>query len=187
VRSSPAEDSGEISKILAEVGGEGIAKSKTATPALKEWSVTCAALAAGEQTVLLRKGGIGEKGFKAEAGQFILFPTAYHMKEDLLKPGVAGRYEDAVAYEAGSTVPIAQAAVVTGAWVTADAEVADALADLHVWNEAFLETRLKWKPSTPVTVLELRVFDLPEPINILMREEFKGCFRWVKLLGRAAC
>jgi hypothetical protein len=31
--------------------------------ALKEWAVTCEALAAGEQVVIIRKGGIGEKRF----------------------------------------------------------------------------------------------------------------------------
>ncbi|WP_143119568.1 DUF1802 family protein, partial [Mycobacterium tuberculosis] len=34
------------------------------TPALKEWSAVVHALLDGRQTVLLRKGGIGEKRFE---------------------------------------------------------------------------------------------------------------------------
>ncbi|WP_031743828.1 DUF1802 family protein, partial [Mycobacterium tuberculosis] len=37
------------------------------TPALKEWSAAVHALLDGRQTVLLRKGGIGEKRFEVAA------------------------------------------------------------------------------------------------------------------------
>ena len=49
-------------------------------------------------------------------------------------------------------------AVVTGVWTTADAAVLEALRELHVWAPAFLETRLKWRPRDPITVLELRAY-----------------------------
>ena len=45
--------------------------------ALKEWATIVTALENGEQTVILRKGGILEtaSGFKIEARKFFLFPT----------------------------------------------------------------------------------------------------------------
>jgi len=45
--------------------------------ALKEWAVTCRALAEGRQAILLRKGGIGEAGgaFQVEHTRFWLLPT----------------------------------------------------------------------------------------------------------------
>jgi hypothetical protein len=47
-------------------------------PALKEWAPTCAAISTGEQTILLRKGGIKEPTFKPIARDFLLFPTSFH-------------------------------------------------------------------------------------------------------------
>ena len=44
-------------------------------PALKEWSAAVHAMLDGRQTVLLRKGGIGEKRFDLEASEFLFFPT----------------------------------------------------------------------------------------------------------------
>jgi len=57
--------------------------------ALKEWAVVCAELAAGRQTILLRKGGIRERsrGFAIEHREFFLFPTYVHEnEEELIEP-----------------------------------------------------------------------------------------------------
>src|SRR5688572_25098312 len=46
----------------------------------KEWAMVCEALGRGEQTVLLRKGGIaeGRDGFGFRHSEFFLFPTFFH-------------------------------------------------------------------------------------------------------------
>src|SRR3954464_15643765 len=51
----------------------------------KEWALVCEALGRGEQTILLRKGGIaeGREGFGFRHGEFFLFPTFFH--EQLVK------------------------------------------------------------------------------------------------------
>ena len=56
--------------------------------ALKEWAVTVRALAQGQQTLLLRKGGIheGSKDFRVVHPEFLLYPTFEHQREDLLQP-----------------------------------------------------------------------------------------------------
>ena len=45
--------------------------------AFKEWAVVCAALASGQQSLILRKGGIheGRDGFRVAHREFWLFPT----------------------------------------------------------------------------------------------------------------
>ena len=63
-------------------------------PALKEWAPTCAAIAAGQQTILLRKGGIKEPMFKPIARDFLLFPTSFHTDAEVCAAGLlqaAGR------------------------------------------------------------------------------------------------
>ncbi len=54
--------------------------------ALKEWAVTIAALAAGDQVLIVRKGGIGEKRFELPHPRFYLFPTYAHQRPELVKP-----------------------------------------------------------------------------------------------------
>ncbi|HEX8464312.1 MAG TPA: DUF1802 family protein, partial [Abditibacterium sp.] len=56
--------------------------------ALKEWAITCEALAQGRQLVLLRKGGLLDEdgSFSLEHGQFFLLPTYLHQEEALVKP-----------------------------------------------------------------------------------------------------
>src|SRR3954468_6229695 len=46
----------------------------------KEWALVCEALGRGEQTILLRKGGIaeGRGGFGFRHSEFFLFPTFFH-------------------------------------------------------------------------------------------------------------
>ena len=55
--------------------------------AFKEWSLVCEALGGGEQSVILRKGGIaeGKSGFGFEHGEFYLFPTWFHGQIDKVR------------------------------------------------------------------------------------------------------
>ncbi len=64
----------------------GPARGIVVTPALKEWSAAVHALLDGRQTVLLRKGGIGEKRFEVAAHEFLLFPTVAHSHAERVRP-----------------------------------------------------------------------------------------------------
>jgi hypothetical protein len=67
--------------------------------ALKEWATIVNALENGDQTVLLRKGGILEdsSGFVVESEKFFLFPTFEHQEKKHLKPQFYKHLEDALA------------------------------------------------------------------------------------------
>jgi len=64
--------------------------------ALKEWATVVKALENGNQTVLLRKGGILEtsSGFVLESKKFFLFPTYEHQQHDSLKSQFYGYLSD---------------------------------------------------------------------------------------------
>lgn len=137
--------------------------------ALKEWAVTIDALLAGEQVVLLRKGGLLDGKFSLEAREFLLFPTTFHVKEpDLLTPEAERKFAAALAMPEPKTlgcVPLKCRVRVEEAWTTADGRVVAALAGhdggdgargLHVWGPAFVEARLKWKPGAPMTLALVR-------------------------------
>lgn len=154
--------------------------------ALKEWAPTCAAIADGEQTILLRKGGIKEPMFKPEARDFLLFKTSFHTEAELLKPAAARRYAAEVQFDprAQPQLVFETAATVTGAWTTADPDhVLQLLNELHVWGPGFLEKRLRWRQKQPVTILELRAYRLHTPIALPAQDDYWGCFSWLDLGG----
>ncbi|AIH85796.1 hypothetical protein IU15_12865, partial [Mycobacterium tuberculosis] len=78
----PAEDRPAVAPTRRGCPARGIA----VTPALKEWSAAVHALLDGRQTVLLRKGGIGEKRFEVAAHEFLLFPTVAHSHAERVRP-----------------------------------------------------------------------------------------------------
>ncbi|RMZ57452.1 hypothetical protein APUTEX25_004286 [Auxenochlorella protothecoides] len=118
--------------------------------------------------ILLRKGGLREPVFRPADSSFLLFPTAFHTEDDLLRPHAKERYRapppldqaQALAYDPRSArhLELATGAVLTGAWTTADPAVLQLLADFHIWAPRFLDARLRWRPRQPITVLELRAF-----------------------------
>ncbi|KAL4443498.1 hypothetical protein ABPG75_011235 [Micractinium tetrahymenae] len=172
----------------AAASNSAAAAAPTAAPpssllALKEWAPTCAAIAAGEQTILLRKGGIKEPTFTPAAREFLLFPTSFHTDAQLLKPGAAQRYEAECAFDpkAQATLRFATRAALTGAWTTTDPAVLQLLDGLHVWAPGFLEDRLRWRKTQPITVLELRAVRLLQPLELAPRDDFWGCFSWLDL------
>jgi len=148
--------------------------------ALKEWSAVCVALADGAQTVLLRKGGLREPVFRPRASAFLLLPTTFHNAGGLLQPSAAEKYADSMEPEAnGSVLELRSAAELTGCWTTADPRVLPLTSELHIWSEELLGTRLRWRPGQPLTVMELRCFNLAEPLRLEMLDGYKGCFSWV--------
>lgn len=153
----------------------------TLTTALKEWAVAVDALARGETILLLRKGGIREQTFSVAQPQFWLYPTYEHQKPDLLKPPYA---EQVTPVESGwhpQTVEIWAWAEITHSFQVAEASTIKALLPFHIWTEAFVTDRLKWKPRSSVSVLLLRVYRLPQPQSLIYRPEYGGCKSWIEL------
>jgi hypothetical protein len=56
-----------------------------------------------------------------------------------------------------------------------------ALQPFHIWQEAFVVERLKWKPKSPLSLLLLRVYRRSEPALIPYRSEYGGCRSWIEL------
>ncbi|KAK9820331.1 hypothetical protein WJX72_009055 [[Myrmecia] bisecta] len=156
--------------------------------ALKEWAVTCAALASGDQTVVLRKGGLREPTFKPAGKQFLLFPTSFHSEVSLMTPEASQKYAKELASDPKqlSTLHLDTVAEVTGAWTTTDPAMLERLSGFHVWAPAFLDTRLRWRPKQPVTILELRAWRLAAPLVTPPQDKYWGCFSWVTLDDRLA-
>lgn len=159
------------------------------TPAFKEWQVVVAALEAGEQTLLLRKGGIaeGRGGFAMRAPRFWLFPTAFHAQREKVKPA-AHRWlpppapaDTAAATAAPATVTLTSfAEAVEHRFLDQWPEVA-ALAPQHIWTEETVRERFLWSKPAGVHLIVVRVFRLQQAIELPLTPEMGGCKSWIEL------
>jgi hypothetical protein len=149
--------------------------------ALKEWEVVCDALASGEQSILLRKGGIqeGPGGFSLSHDRFALLPTRLHQNFEMLKPA----YRDRV--RPGESEPasfrLTHAAEIESVEVVPDRAMLDALDDQHIWAEPYLEMRWNYRPERPLYLARLRVTPLARAFDLPNTFEVAGCRSWVPL------
>ncbi|WP_018600695.1 DUF1802 family protein [Mycobacterium sp. 155] len=152
-------------------------------PALKEWSAAVHALLDGRQTVLLRKGGIGEKRFSVAAPEFLLFPTIAHSHAERVRPEHRDLLEAAAADSTDTAVTIRAAAKVVAAVEVNQPEAIDAIDDLHIWTAESVRTdRLDFRPKHRLTVLVVQARALTEPLELVRTPEFAGCKSWVELM-----
>jgi hypothetical protein len=149
--------------------------------ALKEWSIVCRALAEGRQIILLRKGGIHDRGgrFELEHQSFLLFPTWLHQRPELLKLPEAEALERVVAEP--DTVSIAAAAEVTDIVPLTSRAAMARLDDQHIWSEELISQRFDYKPANPLYLLLVRVYLLEQSVTLENTPAFAGCRSWVPL------
>jgi hypothetical protein len=151
--------------------------------AFKEWAAVCEALAAGRQTIILRKGGIHEgcEGFRVEHQSFWLYPTNFHQQKESL---TADAY-DFVARAAGArirtgTVPIRQFAQVAAVHELATEQSALRVAGEHIWSAATVRQRFAYR-QPGLFLLIVRVSARPYPVEVVETGAMAGCKSWVSL------
>lgn len=145
----------------------GPARGIVVTPALKEWSAAVHALLDGRQTVLLRKGGIGEKRFEVAAHEFLLFPTVAHSHAERVRPEHRDLLGPAAADSTDECVLLRAAAKVVAALPVNRPEGLDAIEDLHIWTaESVRADRLDFRPKHKLAVLVVSAIPLAEPVRL---------------------
>ena len=153
--------------------------------ALKEWAITCDAIGRGEQILLLRKGGIHEDGkdFRVIHREFLLYPTYEHQKADLL------RTEHQPALEAlldrprnDEQITFTHFAVAEEVLEVEEQGKVDDLAPHYIWTTGYAQSRLRWKPMLPLSVMLLRAYRLEAPVTVPWIPEYSGCTSWVEVL-----
>ncbi|MBW3621941.1 MAG: DUF1802 family protein [Armatimonadetes bacterium] len=151
--------------------------------AFKEWATVIRALETGQQTLLLRKGGISEGGqFQIQHRAFLFYPTYEHQYVDLLQP----QYHDLMRQTNAAAPPIDTTRITGYAEIAEifhlkDMASALALKDQYVWNEEYVRTRFNFKPDWPLYGIVLRAYRLPEPVEMPFRKAYGGCRSWIEL------
>jgi hypothetical protein len=151
--------------------------------AFKEWAVICAALGAGRQTLILRKGGIheGREGFRVQHREFWLFPTFEHQAPESVVPEAAGLLEQTLAHQpADGTISLEHYAVVQQVFELADEATLSRLTGLHVWASAIVRDRFYYR-QPGLFLLLVRVYKTPSPVQLSDSPSLGGCRSWVEL------
>lgn len=160
------------------------------TLSLKEWAAACRALDAGDQLVLLRKGGIGERrGFEVVGTEFLLFPTFEHQHAAKIRPEHRGHFDRAMA----ARPPEGRLVIEHGARVHAalpltepgdrrDPEpIFELTAPFHVYTRAHVAERVAYRPQAPLVAVVVEVRRLAAPLDLVDERRYAGCRSWVDL------
>ncbi len=150
--------------------------------ALKEWGVTCEALGAGDQVLIVRKGGIGEKSFQLPHRHFFLLPTYLHQRPELVKPAFHERYAASLTRrDEPSEVALDLYAELVSSHPLRDEAALDAIDAEHTLTPDYAAERLKWRRKHPLWAAILRVWRLDQPPVLTLGPEHGGCVSWIAL------
>jgi hypothetical protein len=143
----------------------------------KEWSLVCDALGRGEQSIILRKGGMaeGRNGFSFRHREFFLFPTFFHEQIGKVR-GNAGL----MPVTDDNKIAISLYAKVERALRIDSLETAEALAPLHVLRPEVVQERFSYK-NKGLNVAFVRVFRLEREWVLTNEKRYGGCRSWVEL------
>jgi hypothetical protein len=151
--------------------------------AFKEWSVICAALGAGRQSIIVRKGGIdeGREGIRIAHGEFWLFPTLFHEAAEKLTAD-ARPFLELTECEVRPTgmIPLSHYASVSDVVELRDEALLPRLDGLHVWSPRTIGERFHYR-RPGLFVLIVRTYSLTPPLLIPDSPHFAGCRTWVEL------
>jgi hypothetical protein len=165
----------------------------------KEWSIVCEALGRGDQSIILRKGGIaeGREGFSFRYREFFLFPTWFHEQAEKIRgtrpcgsaenaqrptPNAERRTRPSVPMPEGSAIKIRHAAQVDVCHTITSWPIAEALESLHILKPEVIRERFDYDEAPGLHVAFLRIFRLIPPWEFPNEKRYGGCRSWVKLL-----
>lgn len=146
----------------------------------KEWALICDALGRGEQSIILRKGGIaeGRAGFRFQHEEFLLFPTLFHEQVTKLKlppetPLPARPTEGEIEIRYQARVEWTEDII--------NLDVLKRLAPCHLWQDSVIEERFHYDEKQGVSLAFVRVQRLSEPFTFPDLPKYGGCRSWVTL------
>ncbi len=150
---------------------------------LKEWATIVSALENGDQTVLLRKGGILDvtSGFRIESKKFLLFPTQEHQEHNHIKPQFHKYLEQVKSNppKNGFNRITSYAEILAEIDISVE-ETIKKLSPFHIWSDSYINERRNWKPENPMKAMFLKVYSIPE-LSIPLKSEYQGCKSWINI------
>ncbi len=147
----------------------------------KEWALVCEALGRGEQSILLRKGGIaeGRDGFQFKHREFFLFPTFFHEQAEMTRSP-----EAVIPKPREGEIELRLFAKVEASGVVTDWETAVALEPFHILKREVVRERFEYEEAPGIHVAVVRVFRMEPAWIFPVEPRYGGCRSWVSLPER---
>jgi len=144
----------------------------------KEWAAVCEALGRGEQSIILRKGGIaeGRDGFSFKSSEFFLFPTWFHEQpEKVRNPDIAipEPSVDKINIKLFAKLELVR---VINSW-----PIVEALEPLHILQRDVVRERFEYDEAPGVHVGFVKIFRLTPSWSFPDNKKYGGCRSWLKL------
>ena len=163
--------------------------------------MVCAALGAGRQSIILRKGGIaeGRDGFSFRHRQFFLFPTWFHEQPEKVReqddallssaenaerptPNAERRIQRGLLMpQSEDMIEIQFAADLAESRTITSWAVAKALEPLHILRPGVIQERFNYDEAPGLHVAFVRVYRLNRVWRFPNEKEYGGCRSWVDL------
>ena len=157
---------------------------KASATAFKEWAAVVDFLGRGEQILILRKGGIHEKGkeFNVTHEEFFLFPTFEHQNPDDLKPKAQETLKKILGGKSDpTTLPLRYYCVVEEDFWISDEKILERLDPFHVWSWDCVKGRFDWGEKKGLYGIIVRTYSLPATVSLANLKRYGGCRSWVEL------
>ena len=152
--------------------------------AFKEWAVVVDALGSGQQIVILRKGGIseGRRGFQVEHAEFLLYPSFFHQQRESVIPSAQERFDQLLVVAPDPSKVRLEFFAHVVSWRRLES-LADAerLRGQHIWRDEIVAERFDWSTEKNIHALAVRVFRLPEILELPALPAYGGCKSWIEL------
>jgi len=144
----------------------------------KEWALVCEALGRGEQSIILRKGGIaeGRAGFQFQHREFFLFPTFFHEQAAKIRTSPAE-----IPPQGEGEIEINLFAKLEESLMVTSWETAVVLEPWHVLQRDVVRERFTYDETPGIYVGVVRIFRMTTPWIIPDLPAYGGCRSWVKL------
>ena len=173
-----------MSTVLAESTDTVSTDPRPVLPAVafKDWSLVCAALDEGRQSLILRKGGIaeGRDGFRFKHESFFLFPTQFHQQAERIRPEILPTLTP-LPPAPEATVEIRNFFRLDWALWIDDWPTLQRLAPFHVWREEVVRERFDYGDQLGLQCAFGRVYRLDPAWSFSDRPSFGGCRSWITL------
>jgi hypothetical protein len=146
----------------------------------KEWTLICDAIGRGEQSIILRKGGIaeGRAGFRFQHDEFLLFPTLFHEQVSKLK---LPPETPLPVMPADADIEIKYRVKVEWTEDLTDLAAVQRLAPFHLWKDEVIEERFRYDEKQGVSLAFVRAEVLTPAFVFPTSPRYGGCRSWVNL------
>jgi hypothetical protein len=145
--------------------------SKNGPSSAKRWG-------RGEQSVILRKGGIAEggEGFSFRHKEFFLFPTYFHEQIEKVR-----KIDIEFPAQAMDKIEINFFAKIELSYVIKSWEIAQALEPFHILRPEVMRERFDYDGAPGLHIAFVRVFRIEPSWIFPNAKSYAGCRSWVKL------